>query len=844
MYREGYEVNFYYTANRHSLKFYNHNGWLGEGKGAGNTQEGEGVQYGTPLKNFGAYVNDEFMAEHYPGGLEPGAYQFDGWYTTELFLEGTEVDWDTMTMPDDDVIVYAKWTPVVHDVYFYYLYDDMAANKPWTTPTDEDGKALTDKDGNPITISYPIKAEHGIPLGTSYNYTPVRWEDENKNGVIDDDEERYTFAGWFYIDDTGKKRFAPDTMEIKKDMRLFAEWQSSIDTQYTVTYVLDTAATIDGKSYPANTEIALPTAGHLTAGKTKTFNAKVGTELLSQFRDAPLFPLTNSHSILMDKDMNENGFEFRYVVDDEVYYKVRYVNKITGEDLADEKIARSNKAIVTEKFVTIPGYIPENYYIRKVLASDGNDGSEENVSELNEIIFYYNPDEDHGLYVVEYYTEELGGSGDFDDESSWHLEQSLLGSDDLKDEQGNPIVVDAEVDPNKFNGFTYTRSVVTTYVNNTTDGEETVFDEEHDDFLNPSGTLTAYGLEIRVYYTRNSYPYSIRFVEYGTGKILGYGQLDPDGKPKLNTDNTYVFSEIGEQKDKFESTVSYTAPDSITKTEDGATILYNFYATDEKKQTQTHDIRASANGSENILTFYYKPKEVKINYKAVCKHDGATSFGAVNMNYETVTTTKTISGANATPGTDYEFVGWYVDEDCTTAVNKAWRYDPETDAQSDTGTKLKPGTLDTSKEEVTYYALFEPVKENLKIIKSDGDNKENKLSDDTFLFKVTGTNVLGQNVDMIVSIQGEGSVTIKDLYCGTYTVEELTAWSWTYTCNSSVSQSVTLTNQDKDTDGKLLANQIETYDLTFTNSPNPVDWLQGESPSIENQFKIITIPVP
>lgn len=103
---------------------------------------------------------------------------------------------------------------------------------------------------------------------------------------------------------------------------------------------------------------------------------------------------------------------------------------------------------------------------------------------------------------------------------------------------------------------------------------------------------------------------------------------------------------------------------------------------------------------------------------------------------------------------------------------------------------------------------------------------------DSFLFRVAGTNVLGQDVDMVVSIQGTGSVTIQDLYCGDYTVTELTNWSWTYSCTDGDAKTVTLASED--TEGE----EITNYEVTFTNSPKTVDWLHGESAAKENQFTI------
>ena len=49
----------------------------------------------------------------------------------------------------------------------------------------------------------------------------------------------------------------------------------------------------------------------------------------------------------------------------------------------------------------------------------------------------------------------------------------------------------------------------------------------------------------------------------------------------------------------------------------------------------------------------------------------------------------------------FRFVGWYLDEKCTEPVDPAWLLEE--------GKKLKPQTLDTTQDDIYYYALFEPV---------------------------------------------------------------------------------------------------------------------------------------
>lgn len=817
-----YQIDFYYKVNRHSLKFWNHNGWLGDGNGAGNSQAGEGVAFNTPLAVFGDYVNaDGFMDAHYPAGLEPGAYEFAGWYTTAQCLPGTEVDWNTMTMPDADLTVYAKWQPVVRDVYFYYDYEDYTSAMDADDPEDRK-QYYWEQTINGDEVDYPIQVPHGALLGSAYSNTPVP-------------EDGYTFVGWFYIDEQGKKRFAPDTMEVKKDLHLFAEWQSGIDTQYNVQYVLEESDGIN----PAGTPIAAPTTGHLTAGKTKTFQAKVTTELYEAFRNEPLFPLENSHSILMQSEKEHNTHTFRYKKDERVFYIVRYVDKITGVALREPKIQMSTKAIVTEKFLPFTGYIPDDYFIRKVLAYDGTENNsktpetatEADVNELNEIIFYYTPDEDHALYTIEYYTQNLDGS--FPETPV----ESIIGSDDLDK------IVSVTIDPEKFDGFSYSHSMITTYEKNGS-GEYIAKDPVRQDETPVSGTLTEGGLEIRVYYIRKQYPYTIQYVEHGSGKILGYKELDSDALQPSKPDS----------KDLYGRPIEHTASETIIV---GGT-RYDFYLKKPDQcphggtcadpdecleqewatmRTQSLNIRAS--DTENVLTFYYQAKQVDIYYVPVCKTVGAIDFGKVSLNKESAATVSNISGSNAMAGQGYKFVGWFTDPMCTNDVNAAWRYMPGSgvaaDVQDPNGTKLKPGSLQQDMDSITYYALFEPITTNLTIEKDVGEAE----ATDNFLFRIQGQGKHAY-IDLMVSITGDASVVINNLPIGEYRITELTDWSWEYGDKPTWTFVV-----GSDTKAATGAAEITVGQdggaITFTNTFTDSDWLENET-SKENIFTGVTAP--
>ena len=762
LYKEGYEVNFYYATNSHSLKFYNYNGWLGGGQGAGNTEDTPGVRYGTPLSVFGAYVNrDGFMDENYPKGLEPGAYTFAGWYTSPMFLEGTEVDWATMTMPDADLTVYAKWVPVQREVYFYLTYENMVKNDPWFT---------VDANGNKVPAGYPIIVDHGAVLGTAYNYIPQRGIDSDGDGVED-----YTFIGWFYMDEDNKKRFAPDTMEIKKDLKLFAEWQSTVDTEYTVEYVLQAEATINGKPYPAGTVLAEITTGHSTAGRTKTFTAKAGLQLKEGFQNALLFPVTNTHSILMDANPTKNKFTFEYVADDQVYYTIRYVNKATGEILGEVKDQESNQAIITVKYKHFDGFVPEQFYIQKVLAYDGDATS---AKPDNIITFYYLPNAaKEALYNVEYYKWNLQ-TGDYE------LVQNELN----KAEVDKPVSVSVTAD--KFSGFYYEKAEILTY-NNETDFTTV---EKNSNATQLSATLTEYGLVFKIYYKQIEYPYLIEFVDHSNNnELLGYGMLNSDQVFKLNA--------VKDKKAAFGSKLTYEAPAQITV--NGRN--YDIQAGTNQTQTMTIRIEQDVEIVYNVLTFYYQPERIDVFYHPVCTVPELAQSMWLSQSREPDPLKPTGCTVNVMPG--FVFKGWYYDEACTEKVEKVWA----------TNTEIKPPVNEIQKGDdgnEHFYALFEPIYTDLTINLSGMEGK------DSVIF-----HIVGEGVDLYVTIVGNGSVTIRNIRVAvTYEITEENGWTWEYTDGGTATWKAV---DEEKTDTK----NIVSFQLT----PSGSDWLNGET-SQDNKF--------
>lgn len=346
---------FYYTRNSYKLKFHNHN---------------------TELKDKA--INVEFEAQlsgyfkpEYPSDLKPNAYDFAGWYTTSGCFDGSEVDWDTMTMPAYDVMLYAKWTPKTHTVKTYLTKEEM-----------ESGNAA-------------LRTYDDVTNGTTVTDPPA----DPENGS-------YTFVGWFYTSDTGEEKAFDFSMPVNRDLNLYAKWSSNTLMEYTIKYELE-----------GGTEIAPPTTGSDLAGTTKTFNAKTGTQLNEGYQSG-YFPKVSSHSITIDIDnLANNTYTFEYVHKAEVEYTVKYLEKGSENQLAEPKTETTSAAVVTETFKQIRDYAPDAYQKQLVLAAEGN-----------EIIFWYTKDDVHAPVQIIHWTQNIAGEEYTEYQNSTNL-NAVIGTE-------------------------------------------------------------------------------------------------------------------------------------------------------------------------------------------------------------------------------------------------------------------------------------------------------------------------------------------------------------------------------------------------------------------------------
>ena len=527
---------------------------------------------------------------------------------------------------------------------------------------------------------------------------------------------KYTFVGWFY-DENGTEKAFDFSMPVNRDLNLYAKWSSNNLVEYKIHYRLE-----DG------TEIAPDTTGSGLAGTTKTFDAKTGTQLKDGYQTG-YFPQTGSHSLTFDID-GKNEFTFVYVPKEKVKYTVKYLEKGTEAVLHEEKSEETPSAVITETFVPVKGYAPDAYQKKLVLSEDEN---------KNVLIFWYTKDETHAPVQTIHWIQNIAGDGYTEYQSSTNL-NGVIGK-----EYSEP--------PRDMDGFRYVKgtAVAGTSTTNFTAPNK------------PNGTLTAEGLVLNLYYDREEYDYTFRFMDSGTNQPIA-----PSVKGTA----------------RYQAQVTESA-----KTIDGYTLV----------SSENQSITIGTDAKQNVKTFWYKEKTAVINYEVV----GPDGCGSVSPTSETVNmVTGTANGSTATASNNaYKFVGWYSDEACEneTLVSSDAEFVP-----------TKSGTLWPAS--TTYYAKFAWNVADLTIKKAGAEAIDKNQS---FIFHVTG-----EGKDMYVTVQGNGSVTIKGLTVGTYKVEEVTLWSWRYKPDKG--------SQDVEVKGG------QKNEVTFNNSRTNGSWLSGDSCAINS----------
>lgn len=530
----------------------------------------------------------------------------------------------------------------------------------------------------------------------------------------------YPFVGWFYKDADGTEHAFDFSMPVTKDLDLYAKWSANTLVSYTIKYAVRNE---DGTL----TYIADDTKGSALALTTKTFEAKTGTQLKEGYQSG-YFPETSSHSITMDiDDSAKNEYTFVYVPKAEVEYTVKYLEKGTGAPLENPKTVKTRDAVVTETFKQISGYAPDAYQKRLVLAAENN-----------EIIFWYVKDDTHAPVQIIHWTQNIAGGGYTEYQSSTNL-NGVIG-----------------------NTYTETPLTIPGFRYNAGDSQA-------------SGTLTASGLVLNLYYDRIEYPYEFRFLEQGTDKqlaepVTGTARYEAQVTQKAVTIPGYKLVSAENQA----INIAIEDPDNVAK--------------------------------KNVKTFYYQEQTVDIKYVAV-------GFGTLDnvQDSNVKVLSGTVQGSTPTANEGYKFVGWYTDAGCTQLVDESW---------VGADNKLTPQQSVPYGDQkgygaATYYAKFERDVFDLTI-KKTAKADTTIDSNQTFVFRVKG-----EGVNMQVVITGANEQVIKNLPVGDYTITEDTSWSWKYTPVGGATQEL---KSDSIQDG--------TATVTFKNENKGTNWLTSLAKAI------------
>lgn len=280
-----YTVKFFYSRNSYTLNFYNHD----------KSEKQISVPFETPLKSYS-------FKPSYPDNLEKGAYVFGGWYTSPDGVAGTEVDWNSDTMPAADMILYAKWIPIDHSVRIFQNYAELEKFNNAEVETDEYvlylldkidhtdtretsyswlqllNDAEPDKDGVYRVAYYDDEREYvkdgdyfyrkGRDNNLAYTVQNgdestayVYVDDGNRKGYVKadgllnirhqshgyllgnfrvpTDPAGYIFAGWRYVKNGKNEAFSPLDTPITADFDVYADWGSKKSSPYVIHYALD-----------------------------------------------------------------------------------------------------------------------------------------------------------------------------------------------------------------------------------------------------------------------------------------------------------------------------------------------------------------------------------------------------------------------------------------------------------------------------------------------------------------------------------------------------------------------------------------------------------------------------
>ncbi len=710
--------------------------------------ESNPLKYGASLGDFAAvlkssetYGNFDINNVPYPSQLEVGAYVFAGWYTTEYQSEYTMVDWETDTLPDGELNLYAIWTPVTRHVK---VYDDAT----FTTQFSED--------------NYGDQYVGHRYYAVEPDYTQSAYKKDLN----------YTFNGWFYVDpETNEEKAFLFNFPITQDMVIYAKWISEQTVNYKINFVTQQKdengqLVVDENDEPVYVQIGNSMLGSALAGQNKTFRALAGADLYADYQEG-YFPQVGSHTVQMkfekDGDGNILVNEYNFVYDEveEVSYWVKYVDNETREvfDSTDPNYpatyeGKTRKAAVTELFVPITGYTVDAYSKSLILSS--TDQATNNV-----ITFYYTKNEADAPitapWVVNHLIQNVDGTYSVYSYQSGTFE-IIQGGD------GNIVFGTVLTD---ITGYSFSKADAETRRQDETSGvvESVVIPQGDLEHINMDEekfgyTITEYGLEINLYYDRVTVGYTVKYVDVDSGEEYYSYEVAADAS---GVQHGHLVT-VDLDKQKHMEIVNNKGCDLVDQSTQRSLTLY----IDE---------------SRNVIIFYYQKSESTFIYEIVCDDIDGSDVG-LSMTRENIN-----SGSDDTPvgsipyeSETYYFAGWFKDAECTTPIDT--NVDPVTIGEyshliptktqftyEDDNGDEQEGNLYIS---ATYYALFLPRSADLEIKITSGQS-------DSFILTFTGVaGTFAEGKTFTVAVVDGVALTVTDVAIGQYTVTFDKKWSWRY----------------------------------------------------------------